>query len=1531
MEKMYNIIILFFFLIFTDSFSQTITFTDIDVTQFPTVRTSFMALDPYGNSYTDITTKDFEVYENGAQIPSNLLNVNCKISPMKVVLVLDKSTSMQDMGEGDTARKWDWVVEGAMSFIKSFNFANGSEIALTVFASDSYLKCDFTNDQKLLYDSIMTVTPYGKTNFNKAFFGPFVGALELLRNQPATFRRIIVFLTDGMHDDLEFGPMMPDSISNSLVSNNIQLYAITLLSPINKDLNQVAMNSGGNAYTVSTKKQLNNIYLEISEQIKNKILCVLSWPTSLVCDDIERYKIATIKYIRHGYEFSKLYTIPENGVAKINTDEKTYKFGNPSIGSYSDVKIKLTPENSDASISNISINPSTYFSVLDYGFGEGNPPVYPINIPQGTDYYITVRFTPKSLKTFRKANLIITSSPCSNLVPLIGGIPEVFVDEPFANNIFSKCDSINIVWSGVDPSTPTDLFYSINGGNTWTQIAKSVTGNLYKWRPGFESPTMLIKAEVSPTQSYVWAMSGGGKYPDIANGIAISKDSLSVYICGYISSSAIFSEQYISSKGKTDAFLAKYDTDGNLLWMTTDGGIENDSAFSVVTDVQDNVFYVGTCMPESKVGNIVLPTPIYGNPYLFVAKYSPDGKVINANAFGANTTYVSFRTYGRSISNIGNNIVVVGEYTGEMKWGNVIFPFTSAPRTFTLTYDRNLSLLSVFVNGAIQKVTKVKDKDNFTYQIWNFTNYQDFDRYTVKSEGNYDMALTKYGSTSEGFDISDEFGVYSPILKSTLNVLDFGNCLVGDTCKFQFTDLIENPGKVPAKISGFEIKDTPFPTYLRIDSTIIGKVLAPGEFATVNAEINSYTRGNYSANLRFYGDCDEETTIPVKSYIDCQTKTLDTINFGQVFVNTTKTIPVTCLIENLNGIDLPINPVLQGKNANEFGLIKIQPDTVKAKNCYIIDVTFTPRQLNERTGRINLLMKDPCGNQLIQLVGYGVNPSAVLPDEIDWGTRRINKNYDSTVKIYNPTASPMYLEDIYFSKSLQKDEFKNTNDKQFPIELLPKATTEIPIAFYPTDDINYSGEITYKIKDRDSIVNVPVKLKGKGFYPQFEYEWNCGNSIKPGDSSVASLRITNTSKNSELSIDRIMIALKNGIYEWANLVEPTSEKIPAQESRDYFVNFYPKDVSPNLNNLVIMADDYDGIFPDFWKETRFSINCQAIGVNYPSDLDFGNKLICSNSAISVRLENQNKDTDIEIDFPNSSFSGIQKSAFSTSVNSKIIIKAGGFYDFSVLFKPTVSGKYSTVLTLVNNFDIPMKINITGIAKIFTLSANSKEFSEEPGKFQFLSLNLKTNNLDDDINSLNLDIYYNFSQIRFDTTYFEDGIKTNWTWTNKQFANKGIVKLEGSGDLAKNYDGTVAKFKIQFMLDTIKTSKLIYVTNYDCANIPDTVSEINTIPVCFDEGRKIIIRLDNQTAILEPPTPNPTSDYLTLSFSCAKEFNAQVKLYDLMGNTVGEYLNKKYKAGIYTEKIKLDNIHPGVYFLEFTDGFSKTVEKITIAK
>lgn len=1519
---------------FIDSLAQILSMSEVDVTNFPRVQVSFMAFMPGGDTYYDLTVNDFNVWENGNQVPKNQLEVWCNISPMKVILILDRSTSMQDMM--DTLRRWDWVVEGAMNFINNMQYTNGSEVALFTFGSNSRLLCDFTNDKKRLYDSLKTITPYGKTNYNAAFMGPYDSPIELLAKQPSNFRRIIVFLTDGMHDDDEAGAVQTNTISQLLINNNIQCYAITFSDEPSPDLNSIASASGGAYFQVVKQKQLNDLYLNIAHNIKDRNLCFLSWPTSMVCDEIERYKTVKIEYLRHSATINKVYQVPEQGVSRILSDEFTYKFGNPQLGDYRDLTIEIYSENSPASIKNIQINPPTYFKVVDYGFGEDVPPTYPINLQKGERYQLKVRFTPQSVVTFRKANLIITSDPCNAFFPLIGGIPELEITNPKQGEIYSQCDSVEIKWTGVEPTTPTDLSYSLNDGKTWTMFAKAKTGNSYKWRPGFAKDNILIKAEVSPSQTYVWAISGGGKGNDVANGIAISNKSNAIYVCGYLSGNAVLSDRYIGNIGNTDAFLAKFDLDGNLQWVVNDGSPENDSAFAVMVDDQDYVYYVGTTYSQSIFGKKITPiTTIMLAQHAFIAKYSSNGAIITANALGPNSNYPYFRAWARWVRQVGNNIEVVGYYTGELKIGSFSLTNTTTPRTFTARYDKNLQLVGLSVGGTISSQTSVKDKDNFTYQVHNFTYYRDFDRYTLKSEGSTDFAVTKYGLSSEGFDISEPFTLAKPSLTLTdFNIQLTPSCYLGDTCDYYYPNLIKNNGLVPATITGFEFTGTsPFPQYFSVDSSIIGKTLLPDETADLIIKLNPYIATSMQATMRLFGDCQEEIIAKVSANPICYTNIIDSIDFGRVFIGTTKKIPIDSLVVNFNNIDLPVKPTLQGKNANEFGIVKSQPDTIYKKSPYKINIQFTPQYYGQRTARINLNMETPCGPQIIQIVGFGVYPSATLPDEINWGTRRINKNYDSTIIIENPTSSLLKLIEIKWDNPPTDAEFDYIPISQYPIDIPPNSQIYLPVSFLPKQELPYESQLTFVIKNQDEVNEIPVKLKGNGHFPDLSLSWDCGQPIKPNQTTDAKLILTNNSNNSPVKVDRVTLVSSNGAFKWKNGTQTDGIIINPKQVLELAVEFSPKDHTNNLVRITAWADNYDGNFPDFWKENTKNFYCQAVGMEYPSKLNLGTNLVCENTTYNFTVKNTNQSSDLILFLSQSTISGSDKDAFELLTKDDYTIKGANEYTCQVRFVgPTPKNLYQAKLTIPTSIGEDISIDLEAKVIGMSISSSKKDIKEIPGAFTEFSLNLKSESANQNIQKLDFIVYYPSNQVRIDEKSFISKLTNNWTWTKIDFSKLGEIHFIGTGIIPTPTNQEIGTLKLMFLLDTGKTSTIKSQINYPCNyTSKDDLLEIYTIPVCFDNGRTIYIKLDGNAPLLESILPNPATDAIELNFSCARKMLVEGAIFDIFGQKVTDIISKEYDTGLHKETVSLEGIQPGVYFIKLGNSEGSQLYKFIINK
>jgi hypothetical protein len=135
----------------------------------------------------------------------------------------------------------------------------------------------------------------------------------------------------------------------------------------------------------------------------------------------------------------------------------------------------------------------------------------------------------------------------------------------------------------------------------------------------------------------VWAQAAGGSGSDSATAIVLDAYG-DAYLAGSFSGNAAFGTNFLASSGGTDAFLAKYDSDGNGLWARRAGGAAADAATAVAFDLRGNVELAGYFNlggPTGGTASFGTNTLISnGDSDLFVAEYDADGKVLWAYGVG---------------------------------------------------------------------------------------------------------------------------------------------------------------------------------------------------------------------------------------------------------------------------------------------------------------------------------------------------------------------------------------------------------------------------------------------------------------------------------------------------------------------------------------------------------------------------------------------------------------------------------------------------------------------------------------------------------------------------------------------------------------------------------------------------------------------------------------------------------------------------------------------------------------------------------
>lgn len=142
----------------------------------------------------------------------------------------------------------------------------------------------------------------------------------------------------------------------------------------------------------------------------------------------------------------------------------------------------------------------------------------------------------------------------------------------------------------------------------------------------------IFLARFNSSGQVIWVRSAGSESDDKPSPSGIYADEGSVYLTGYFQDTASFSGHQLVSSGGWDNFLVKYDTLGNMIWATRDGGSGNDRGYSV-TKSHDLLYVTGYFMNEVLFGGTTHLISAGGKD-VFVSIYDVNGVFQWADSHG---------------------------------------------------------------------------------------------------------------------------------------------------------------------------------------------------------------------------------------------------------------------------------------------------------------------------------------------------------------------------------------------------------------------------------------------------------------------------------------------------------------------------------------------------------------------------------------------------------------------------------------------------------------------------------------------------------------------------------------------------------------------------------------------------------------------------------------------------------------------------------------------------------------------------------
>ena len=130
-------------------------------------------------------------------------------------------------------------------------------------------------------------------------------------------------------------------------------------------------------------------------------------------------------------------------------------------------------------------------------------------------------------------------------------------------------------------------------------------------------------------QTFEWAKQMSG----LVTGLGVSTDANgNSYVTGNFSGTATFGTIQITSYGASDIFIAKYDSEGNCIWVKKAGGTGGETANAITTDANGNSSVTGYFSSTATFGTIQLTSN--GSVDIFIAQYDNAGNCLWAKKAG---------------------------------------------------------------------------------------------------------------------------------------------------------------------------------------------------------------------------------------------------------------------------------------------------------------------------------------------------------------------------------------------------------------------------------------------------------------------------------------------------------------------------------------------------------------------------------------------------------------------------------------------------------------------------------------------------------------------------------------------------------------------------------------------------------------------------------------------------------------------------------------------------------------------------------
>ena len=237
-----------------------------------------------------------------------------------------------------------------------------------------------------------------------------------------------------------------------------------------------------------------------------------------------------------------------------------------------------------------------------------------------------------------------------------------------------------------------------------------------------------------------WAKRAGGAGNDKGNGIAL--DALgNIYLTGTFYQAATFNNVTISAPTKTGAFLAKFDSNGQVLWAKGAGAgscCDTTKSNAISLDENGNIFITGYYKNVTEFGPYNFTSPDSAN--IFLVKYNPQGTVLWARQGGG---VDEDESNGVVVDTLNHLAYITGHVRQEGYFDSLYFNIVGYKDVFVAAYDMDGKIVWLKTYGGHYRdvgLAITVDKKGYIYTTGLFNDIAKFDTLTLTGYPNQPWA-----------------------------------------------------------------------------------------------------------------------------------------------------------------------------------------------------------------------------------------------------------------------------------------------------------------------------------------------------------------------------------------------------------------------------------------------------------------------------------------------------------------------------------------------------------------------------------------------------------------------------------------------------------------------------------------------------------------------------------------------------------------------------------------------------------------------